>query len=275
MLLFVHGNPTWSFHWREMIRALSDRYRCIAVDHLGCGQSERPAGWSYRLHDHIDNLSALAEQLDLQSVALVAQDWGGSIGLGAALAAPERFSRFVLFNTGAFRPWFIPWRIRLCRIPLLGRLAVQGANLFLQAAFRMALADRHRLSPTAREGYLAPYGDWSSREAIYRFVQDIPASPSHPTYRTLAEIEDRLSSLGHLPWLLVWGMRDWCFTPACLDKFIELVPTAEVHRLTDVGHWIVEEAPDRVIPIVERFLAQSPAADSTTTDIASSARHAN
>ena len=138
-LLFVHGNPTWSFHWRRLIAAHSGNYRCVAPDHLGCGLSDlqpRPL----RLADHIDNLLQLIKSLDLQQITLVAQDWGGAIGLGALLKDRERFERIVLFNTGAFRPWFIPFRIRICRWPIVGKLALQGANALSRAALRMTLA---------------------------------------------------------------------------------------------------------------------------------------
>ena len=130
------------------------------------------------LADHIENLVALVEQLNLRNVTLVAQDWGGAIGLGAMLRLPERFQRIILFNTGAFPPAYIPWRIRACRIPLLGQLAVQGANVFSRAALRMTLARRKRLDPAVAAGYLAPYDSWANRRAVYGFVKDIPSWPS-------------------------------------------------------------------------------------------------
>ena len=259
-LLMVHGNPTWSFHWRELIGAWRDRYRLVAPDHLGCGLSDKPRHGPYRLADHVDNLVQLVEKLDLHNVTLVAHDWGGAIGLGTALALPKRFARFVLLNTGAFPPWFIPWRIRVCRTPLLGRLAVQGLNLFVRAALRMTMVHRDRLTPAVRAGYLAPYDSWGHRLAIYNFVQDIPLSPGHPTHATLANIEAGLPELADRPFQLIWGMQDWCFTPACLEKFVELLPEAEVHRLDDAAHWVVEDAPATVIDLVEKFLQASPIA---------------
>lgn len=252
-LLFVHGNPTWSFHWRRLIAANQNNFRCVAPDHLGCGLSDlqpRPL----RLADHIDNLVRLVESLDLRRITLVAQDWGGAIGLGAALRLSDRFERIVLFNTGAFRPWFIPWRIRVCRTPILGRLAVQGANAFSLAALRMTLNRTARLDPAVAAGYLAPYDSWTRRAAVYQFVKDIPLSATHPTWHTLGKIEDRLGDLAYLPQLLIWGMRDWCFTPECLDRFTAVWPHAEVHRLSDVGHWVVEDAPEYAERLLNDFL---------------------
>ena len=252
-LLFVHGNPTWSFHWRGLLKSLRPRFRCVAPDQLGCGLSDKPRRL-LSLTDHVDNLAALVERLDLERVTLVAQDWGGAIGLGTMLRMPERFERIVLFNTGAFPPPYIPWRIRACRIPLLGRLAVQGAGLFNRAALRMTLARRQRLDPAVVAAYLAPYNTWANRRAVYGFVRDIPSGPHHPTWQTLADIERRLPSLADRPALLVWGMRDWCFRPDCLERFARAWPRAEVHRLADVGHWVLEDAPEEAVPLVESFL---------------------
>jgi cis-3-alkyl-4-acyloxetan-2-one decarboxylase len=253
-LLFVHGNPTWSFHWRRLILALRDRYRCVAPDHLGCGLSDKPQRF-IRLEEHIDNLATLVKRLhaDRVNVTLVAQDWGGAIGLGAMHNVPG-LKGIVLFNTGAWPPTYIPWRIRACRLPVIGRLAVQGGNLFSRAALRMTLARRSRLDPAVEAGYLAPYDNWANRQAVYGFVRDIPASESHPTWHMLAQIERSLPLMADIPSALVWGMRDWCFRPDCLERFKRVWPNAEAHQLADVGHWVVEDAPDESLAIVERFV---------------------
>jgi cis-3-alkyl-4-acyloxetan-2-one decarboxylase len=255
-LLFVHGNPTWSFHWRRLIFALRDRYRCIAPDHLGCGLSDKPQRF-FRLDDHIDHLAALVEHLRLERVTLVAQDWGGAIGLGAMLRMRERLERIVLFNTGAFPPRYIPWRIRVCRWPLAGQIGVRGANAFSRAALRMTLARRSRLVPAVEAGFLAPYDSSANRCAVYGFVKDIPEpkNSTDATWDRLAEIEQQLSSVADWPVCLIWGMCDWCFRPDCLDRFLEAWPNAETHRLADVGHWVVEDAPDESLSILESFLA--------------------
>ena len=282
-LLFVHGNPTWSFHWRRLIVALRDRYRCVAPDHIGCGLSDKPRRL-LRLWKHIDHLSSLISTLELNRITLIAQDWGGAIGLAAMLGTPYRFEKIILFNTGAFPPRYIPWRIRACRIPVLGRMAVQGANLFSRAALRMTLARQQGLERAVAAGYLAPYDSWANRRAVYGFVRDIPSPQTgympevapnprsecfielqdlvadHQTWRTLAAVERHLPSLANRRALLIWGMRDWCFRPDCLDRFIEAWPQAEVHRLADVGHWVVEDAPEEALAIVEQFLGSQPSA---------------
>ena len=253
-LLMVHGNPTWSFYWRRLIRHYRDDFRTVAPDHLGSGLSDKPRAYPYRLQDHIDNLVELVDTLDLRGITLLGHDWGGAIGLGAALARPERFDRFVMFNTGAFPPPFIPLRIRVCRTPLLGRFALQGMNLFSQAAVRMAVEGK--LPQDARDGLLAPYDSWSNRRGVYHFVKDIPASPRHPTWSTLEAIENGLASLSDRPWQLVWGMQDWCFRPSCLERFLIHVPDANVFKIEDAGHWVVEEAHNQIVQQLDEFFSQ-------------------
>lgn len=256
-LLLVHGNPTWSFYWRDLIEPLREQYRVIVPDHIGCGLSDKPQRYEYRLARHIDNLRRLIDRLDLNGITLLAHDWGGAIGLGVAVAEPQRFSRLVLFNTAAFRSRRIPWRIRVCRTPLLGRLAVQGLNAFARAALTMAVAKQERMTPAVRAGLLAPYDSWANRVAIHRFVLDIPLSPGHPSYATLEAIERGLEKLSDKPILLIWGMRDWCFTAHFLERFLEFFPAAQVHRLDDASHYVVEDAHERIVPLVREFLKGS------------------
>jgi len=253
-LLFVHGNPTWSFYWRNLIVGLRDSWRCIAVDHIGCGLSDKPQDYNYTLQQRIDDLATLVEHLDLTGVTLLAHDWGGAIGLGTAERLRHRFARIVLFNTGAFPPPFVPWRIAACRTPLLGTIAVRGLNAFARAALTMAVEMPERMPADVRAGLVAPYDSWANRVAVDRFVKDIPFSPRHPTWQTLESIEDALATLADLPIQLIWGMRDWCFRPECLVRFAKHWPQAEVHRLEDCGHYVVEDAHERIVPLVREFL---------------------
>lgn len=257
-ILCVHGNPTWSFAWRNVVKQLSQSYRVIAVDHIGCGFSDKPQEYPYTLRQHISNLEQLLQTLDLQQVTLMAHDWGGAIGMGAAGEMPYRFSRFVLCNTAAFRSKRIPWRIAVCRWPLLGALGVRGFNLFSRAALSMAVSHHERMTPAIRAGYVAPYDNWANRVAVHRFVQDIPLQASHPSYPTLTQVEEQLAQFRQHPMLLAWGEQDWCFTPQFRREFEQRFPQAEVFPIADAGHYIFEDAPERLIPRVREFLQQHP-----------------
>ncbi|HTI49392.1 MAG TPA: alpha/beta fold hydrolase [Planctomycetaceae bacterium] len=257
VLLCVHGNPTWSFAWRNLIKGLSAEYRVIAVDHIGCGFSDKPQQYDYRLARHIDNLSRFVKGLDLRNVTLLAHDWGGAIGLGAAVKMPERFARYVLFNTAAFRSQRIPFRIAVCRWPVLGPLGVRGLNLFARAALTMAVCKHERMTEEVCAGYLAPYGSWADRVAILRFVQDIPLAADHPSYAALVELEQALPILASRPMLFIWGERDWCFTPAFLEEFLQRFPRAETLRLPEAGHYVFEDAHEEIVPRIRTFLQKN------------------
>ena len=232
----------------------------VVPDHLGCGLSDKPTRYPYNLQTHTANLVRLVEQLDLWNVTLLAHDWGGAIGLGTVTQLPDRFGRLILFNTGAFPPPRVPRRIAACRLPLLGRLAVQGANAFALAALTMASERPSELTSAFRDGIVAPYDSWSNRTAIYQFVRDIPLTTRHPTFDRLAKLEHQLRHLPTRPVQLIWGMRDWCFTPTCLERFIDIFPLAQVHRIEDAGHWVIEDARDQVIQMVDRFLDETRSA---------------
>jgi haloalkane dehalogenase len=257
-LLCVHGNPTWSFYYRSIIDRFADRYRVIAVDHLGCGRSDKPprGQFPYTLSAHRENLIGLLDELDLQKVTLVAHDWGGAIGLATLLERKSQFERIVLLNTGAFPPPYLPWRIAACRIPGLGPLAVRGLNAFARAAITMAMS-RNRLDSQVANGLLQPYDSWANRVAIDAFVRDIPMRPSHPTFETLAKLESQLGELSAMPAALIWGMKDWCFRPECLRRFEQHWPEAKVIEIEDAGHYVLEDANAEVLDGIENFFAES------------------
>ena len=256
VLLMVHGNPTWSFYWRKLITAFRDRYRVVALDHLGCGLSDKPQRYPYCLEQHTRNLVRLIEHLQLTRITLLAHDWGGAIGLNAAVTCSDQFARLVLFNTGAFPPPRVPLRIAICRLPVFGTVALRGLNAFPRAALRMATTQPRQWSHEARGGILSPYDSWANRIGIHHFVRDIPLSRRHPTYAVLERLESRLKELSQLPVQLIWGMRDWCFDEPCLRRFESIFPNCETSELAEAGHWIVEDAPDQVVSLVEAFLAR-------------------
>ncbi|MDR2170004.1 MAG: alpha/beta fold hydrolase [Planctomycetaceae bacterium] len=258
VLLMVHGNPTWSYMWRRLILAFRGKYRCVAVDHIGCGLSDKPVEsvYEYTLSRRVDDLVRFIEDRDLRKITLVGHDWGGVIGMGAAVKLFDRFDRFVLMNTAAFRSIDCPLRIRFCRLPFLGRFLVQGLNIFSIATMWMAVSSRRHLPFDVRSAFLAPYNSWSNRVAIYKFVQDIPLSPHHCSYEILSEIEDFLPQFREKRMCFIWGMLDWCFSPEFLKRFLQYFPDANVYRLENAHHLLLEDAPDEVIAAMNDFFVK-------------------
>jgi haloalkane dehalogenase len=257
-LVMCHGNPTWSFYYRTLIPTLSRTYRVIAPDHVGCGLSDKPQDYPYTLDQHIRNLEALLAHLELPTMTLVLHDWGGGIGMGYATRHPETVNRFVIFNTSAFYAPAVPWVLKLARSPVLGAVLLRGLNAFAGLAVRLAMVHRERMTGDVRAGYLAPYDSWRHRIAIYRFVQDIPVTDDHPTRATVDAIDAKLHFFRDDPMLIIWGARDFVFT---VDDFLagwrQRFPDAEVHVLEDAGHYVVEDAYERILPLMTSFLAQT------------------
>ncbi|HEV8355518.1 MAG TPA: alpha/beta fold hydrolase [Gemmatimonadales bacterium] len=255
-LLMLHGNPTWSFYYRNLILGLRSHYRCIAPDHLGCGLSDKPRDWSYGISAHTDNVCELLTHLDLRDVTLVTHDWGGPIGYLAAIRSPERFARFITFNTAvSLLP--LPGLLTVLRVPLVGPLVIQGLNGMVRAGLLTSSTKGRRVARNVRAGYLAPYDSWNHRLAILRFVQEIPLDGGHPNRALLTELEQRLHELSDRPHLVIWGLRDPVFHREYLAAWRRAFPGAEVHAFEDASHWVVEEATERILPLSRAFLART------------------
>lgn len=258
-IVMVHGNPTWSFYYRALIAEFSKTHRCIAMDHLGCGLSERPekGEYDYQLKSRIDDLSALLDHLDVDDATLVVHDWGGMIGMGAATRRPDRFSRYVILNTAAFLlPAGVPfpWQLHICRQDsALVRFLVRGLNLFCWGA---AIGGTGRgLSTEARRGLMAPYNSYRDRLAVHEFVKDIPLTPEHPSYATALAIDEGLvATVGDKPMLICWGMQDFVFDELFLAEWRRRFPLAQVNEYADAGHYVLEDAPERIIESMREFI---------------------
>lgn len=258
-VLMVHGNPTWSFYYRNLVLALRDERRCVVPDHIGCGFSDTPdeSVYSYRLDRRVADLGALIDHLDIQQVDLVVHDWGGMIGLAWATRHPELIRRIVVLNTGAFHlpaAKKVPWQLRLVRDSGLGVFFVRGFNAFARGATTMAVT-RSKLSPEVRDAYCAPYDSWSNRIATARFVQDIPLEPGDPGYQTITDTEARLGVFSDRKIMICWGEKDFVFDRHFRETFEKIWPHAQVHRFEDAGHYVLEDASDEIIPLVTEFLA--------------------
>ncbi|MFQ5716952.1 MAG: alpha/beta fold hydrolase [Nitrospinales bacterium] len=257
-ILMLHGNPTWSFYYRNLIIGLKDKYRCVVPDHMGCGLSDKPQKYDYTLARHIQNLETLADHLDLRDISLVMHDWGGAIGMGYAVRHPSRVKRLILFNTAAFLSQRIPLSINLCRMPVVGPVAIRCFNAFAGLAVFRACKRRERMTPQVRSGYLAPYDSYANRVANLRFVQDIPMSPKAPSYSLVQSIESQLEKFRDRTVLILWGKRDFCFDDYYLERWRGYFPDAEIHEFPDAGHYVVEDAHERIVPLMRQFLGGRP-----------------
>ncbi len=261
-VVLVHGNPTRATFFQPLLDGLRDRYRVVAPDHVGCGRSDKPddGRYEYRLRRRIDDLDALLAHLHVEDgVTLVLHDWGGMIGLGWASRNPARVRRLVVLNTAAFllpAGKRLPWSLWLARNTPLGPLLVRGCNAFSRGLVRYGAA--RPLSPEARRRYLEPYDSWGNRVGVLRFVQDIPMKPGDPSYDLVRSIQDGLHRFADVPMLVCWGAKDFVFDLDFLAEWRRRFPAAEVHVFEDAGHLVLDDAGDRIGPLVTDFLARHP-----------------
>jgi acyl-CoA synthetase (AMP-forming)/AMP-acid ligase II/pimeloyl-ACP methyl ester carboxylesterase len=261
VVVMLHGNPTWSFYYRNLVIALRDKYRCIVPDHIGCGLSDKPSlqQYDYSLKRRIADLEALLDHLNVGECSLVMHDWGGMIGSAWAVRHPERVQSLVVLNTGGFRmpkEKKFPFALWLGRNTWLGTLLIRGLNLFCKRTAGFGV-QRKPMSPEVRAEYLRPYDSWRNRIAVSQFVKTIPLKPGDPGYDIVLETENGLAKLRDKPMLLAWGMRDFVFDHHFLTEWQRHFPEAEVMRFDDCGHYILEDAGDEIIPRVREFLAVS------------------
>jgi pimeloyl-ACP methyl ester carboxylesterase len=254
-LLMVHGNPTWSFYFRNLVQEFRTGHRVVVPDHIGCGLSDKPQHYRYTLARHAANLESLVLSLDLRDIDLLVHDWGGPIGLSVATRHPERFSRIIITNTAAFRSPHLPRLLWLARLPWLGEFLIRGFNAFVQATLITATARPERFRGALRKGFLLPYNNWKNRIATARFVQDIPMNVSHPTWPDLVQLERGLPRLASKPMLLLWGEKDWCFTTKMRDQFLDIFPHAHSVGLRSAHHLLFEDEPEACLEAVREFLA--------------------
>ncbi len=259
-VVMVHGNPTWSFYFRNLVLDLRADHRVLVPDHIGCGYSSKPTldRYQYRLEDRIDDLEAFLASLELQEpVTLVAHDWGGMIAMGWAGRHPAQVAKIVLMNTAAFHlpaDMSMPPLLSFVRDTRFAAFLVKRMNLFSRGAGW--LAPSKRLSREVRRAYSAPYDSPVNRLATLRFVQDIPLKPSDTSYETVSEVERGLSLFSHTPVLLLWGDRDFVFGPKVMEVFEEHWPHAEGHHFSRAGHYVLEDASAEVLPLVREFLTR-------------------
>jgi cis-3-alkyl-4-acyloxetan-2-one decarboxylase len=261
-VVMLHGNPTWSIYYRNLVTALRDRYRCIVPDHMGCGFSDKPGDdrYDYTLGQRVNDLERLLDHLGIDGkITLVLHDWGGMIGMSWAVRNRSRIRRLVILNTAAFhlpREKRLPFALKLCRDTRLGAFLVRRFNAFSLAASLVGC--QHTPMPAGlRRAYRLPYDSWRNRIATLRFVQDIPLLPGDRSYDLVSETAAGLSAFRDLPMAIFWGELDFVFDRTFLAEWERRFPHAEVHRYPDAGHYILEDKQDEVVPAIAEFLART------------------
>jgi haloalkane dehalogenase len=249
-ILLCHGNPTWSFLYRHIVRALRDRFRCVAVDYLGFGLSERPDGYGYTIEEHARTVGELVDHLGLDGLVVMGQDWGGPVGTAVAVERADRVRGFVLGNT-----WF--WPADAPGFKLFSKLMGSGPmqrrilerNFFVERI--MPVSMNRKLTQQEMDHYRRAQPTPEARRGVAEMPKQILAA--RPMLERLSrEVPARL---GTKPALLVWGMKDLAFRPKpILPRMRSTFPDHVVVELPAAKHYIQEDAPDEIAEaIVKRF----------------------
>jgi len=271
-VVLVHGNPTWGYLYRNFIPPLVEAgHRAIAVDHLGFGRSEKPDDPElYRVPRHGARFEALLESLDLRGATVVPQDWGGPIGLYWATRHHERVDGLFILNTYAhgWKPEALPpgkdkvplpLPLHLFRTPMIGELLVKGLDAFKRGfLFGQGIVHKDRLTPTVKRAYRDVHQGWSERTPILVFPREIPRTSEGPVVVMNAETERLLEErFRSKPVHIAWAMKDIAFLPTYLETlWLKTFPDASVTRLDDAGHYLQEDAHERIVPELISFVGE-------------------
>lgn len=247
-ILFLHGNPTWSFLYRGIVIRLRKSFRCIAPDLPGFGLSDHPLDYRYTPEEHARTIRHFVQQLDLQHLTIMGHDWGGPIAMKVAVDETDRIHSLVMGNT-----WY--WPTTAFHLKALSWVTstgwVQGMihkkNLFVERIIPLGV--KYPLAAEVLQHYRGPFPDANSRAGIAEFARQITLSSNW-----LAQIEIEVRrKLRLIPLLLTWGIDDLAFTPAFMDTFLRDFEKASIVRL-DAKHFIQEDVPGDVSKAIQDFL---------------------
>jgi len=250
VIVFFHGNPTWSFLYRNVIAGLRDRFRCIAPDYLGFGLSEHPSGFGYRVDEHASVMGELVDHLELDRYLSMGQDWGGPISMAVATDRADRVRGVVLGNT-----WFWPTSELSTKIfsVVMGSPPMQWAitkrNFFVERLIPAGTTTS--LDETVMDHYRGVQPTPQHRAGVARLPKEILSA--RPLLERLGR--DVPATLGSKPALFVWGMKDFAFRPGpSLPRMREAFPDHVLVELPEANHFIQEDAPGKVAEaIIDRF----------------------
>lgn len=239
-MLMYHGNPTWSFLYRQVIGRLSRHYRCIAFDYPGFGLSTAASDNRLTIDEHIEVSAAFVDALGLDGITSFVQDWGGPIGLSVATRRPDLHSALVIGNTFAWPSERLSWAIASKTLGgPFGRILVDRFNVLARTVPNAH--HRRKLEPKEARHYTAPFPTRSRRSGTRRFIAQVTGART-----TLERLERELPRISHLPSLILWGTEDGFFGNDELERLSELFENRTVERLEGAGHFIQSDAPDDV-----------------------------
>jgi acyl-CoA synthetase (AMP-forming)/AMP-acid ligase II/pimeloyl-ACP methyl ester carboxylesterase len=253
-VLLLHGNPTWCFFYRNVIRELKDSFRLIAPDFLGCGLSDRTPGVKFRAIDRINQLEEFVTALGITNFSIVMHDWGGPLGTGFIQRRLDSVNRIVYLNTTLTETEALPGFIKLAATPIVGKLMTRHTDTFVRMT--TSVGAHKKLTPEVVDGYRAPYRSRQRRDAIWDFVADIPFGPEHPTYTEMVNIAANLPRVAEKPVKIIWGLKDPCFHREMLSKVAAHFPHAELLEIPDASHLVLDDAPQLAIPAIKEFLSR-------------------
>jgi pimeloyl-ACP methyl ester carboxylesterase len=251
VLLFVHGNPSWSYLYRHLIRKLSREYRCIALDNLGFGLSDKPSKADYTPQAHSRRLGEFIDHLELTNVNLVMHDFGGPIGLSWAIEHPEMVDSLILFNTWMWSLRKNPEAMHLFKVfdNLINRIYYTQLKASPKFFLPVLVADVHQMPKHVTEQYLFPFSEHGTRYAPYTLARHLIRSSAW--FDTLWE---RRSPIEQKPMLLLWGQNDRISGESGLHLFADNFPEARPVRLPDAGNFVPQDADRRAIVEIRGFL---------------------
>ena len=250
-VLLLHGNPTWSYLYRNIIKALDKEARRITPDYPGFGFSDHPPGYGYTPAKHAGWVDALIDHLQLRRIILVCQDWGGPIGLSVATRRPDDVAGLVLLNTWCWPPdlnsRLFSW---IMGGPFLGRYLQIKKNLFARKIVPLGIFHKEKRTLSLLRAYTDPFPTEASRIGTWVFPREIRRSAAW-----LAEIESRLHLLKEKPIKMVWPRKDPAFgKQTYIDRWRRHFPQAELDKVEDASHYIQEDRPDRVVAAIRKVI---------------------
>jgi haloalkane dehalogenase len=253
-LVMVHGNPSWSFEFRALIKHFAKTHRCIAPDHIGFGLSDKPADWDYLPQQHAENFESLLESLDLERITLVVGDWGGPIGLSYAIRHPETIRQIVITNTWLWSTnddWYYRVFSGLVGGPI-GRWLIRRHNFFARTILKATFGNKSKLTPEIHRHYVQPLSRPEERKGCWVFPKQITAASDW-----LADLWARRGRLKSKIRLIGWGMKDIAFREKELNQWQKQFPAARIVRYPDAGHLIAEEKSAELIEELTGVLADN------------------